>query len=298
MTEQTIVAVYDTPAHAELAVQDLLQAKVPEQSVHRHAREGSYAGSATTPAPRGEETGFWASLFGGEPDHDTAVYDRSVSSGSSAVTVKVPDDHVAAVMEILERHNPIDIDERAGSYGLAQTTAARAPVAGTAPAAATLATGTGATGTGATGSGASGTRATGTREQDGTIQLSEETLTVGKRVVNRGTTRIRRFVVETPVEEQVQLHDERVTVERRPVTDGRPATDSFSDRTIAVTETGEEAVVSKTARVVEEIGIRKESADRTETVRDTVRREDVEITKLPGEVGGSTYDTTTRKTGV
>ncbi len=55
----------------------------------------------------------------------------------------------------------------------------------------------------------------------GTIQLSEETLAVGKRVVNRGTTRIRRFVVETPVEEQVSLHDERVTIERRPVTDGR-----------------------------------------------------------------------------
>ena len=269
MTEQTIVAVYDTPAHAELAVQDLLQAKVPEQAIHRHAQEGSYAGSSTTAAPRGENIGFWASLFGGEPDHDTAVYDRSVSSGSSAVTVKVPDEHVAAVMDILERHAPIDIDERAGSYGLARSPAASPPAAG--PAAG--------------------------QGQDGRIQLSEETLAVGKRVVNRGTTRIRRFVVETPVEEQVSLRDERVTVEGRPVTDGRPAADSFSDRTIAVTESGEEAVVSKTARVVEEVGIRKEAADRTETVRDTVRREDVEVTRLPGE-GGSTYDTTTRKTGV
>ena len=275
MTDQTIVAVYDTPAHAELAVQDLLQANVPESAIHRHAQEGSYAGSSTTATTRTEEPGFWASLFGGEPDHDTTVYDRSVSSGSTAVSVRVPDDHVTAVMDILERHHPIDIDERAGSYGLTQTTTARASL----PVAAT------ATGANATADG-------------GTIQLSEETLAVGKRVINRGTTRIRRFVVETPVEEEVRLRDERVTIERHPVTDSRPVTDSFSEKMIEVTESAEEAVVSKTARVKEEIGIKKETADRTETIRDTVRREDVEIVKEPGDRTGSTYDTTTRKTGV
>ncbi len=289
MAEQTIVAVYDTPAHAELAVQDLLQANVPESAIHRHAQEGSYAGRSTTAAPRTEDTGFWSSLFGGEPDHDTAVYDRSVSSGSAAVTVKVPDEHVAAVMEILEAHKPIDIDERAGSYGLTQTASTPLPAANTVPRADAR----------AFDAQAASAKTSSARPTDGEkIQLSEETLSVGKRVVNRGTTRIRRFVVETPVEEQVRLHDEKVTIERRPVTDNRPVTDSFSDRTIAVTESGEEAVVSKTARVVEEIGIKKESADRTETVRDTVRREDVEITKLPGEPGGSAYDTKTRKTGV
>ena len=275
MTDQTIVAVFDTPAHAELAVQDLLTAKVPESAIHRHAKEGSYAGSATTAAPRTGDPGFWSSLFGGEPDHDTTVYDRSVSSGSNAVSVKVPDEHVAAVTDILERHNPIDIDERAGSYGLTQTTTTRAPVAAPAPAA--------------------GAR----KSNDETIQLSEETLAVGKRVVNRGTTRIRRFVVETPVEEQVRLHDEKVTVERRPVTDGRAVSGGdWADKTIEMTESAEEAVVSKTARVKEEIAIKKEATDRTETIRDTVRREDVEITKVPGDKTGSTYDTTTRKTGV
>ena len=54
---------------------------------------------------------------------------------------------------------------------------------------------------------------------DGTVQLSEETLAVGKRAINRGTTRVRRFVVETPIEEQVSLRDETVTIERRPVTE-------------------------------------------------------------------------------
>ena len=284
MTDQTIVAVYDTPAHAELAVQDLLQAKVPESAIQRHAQAGSYAGTSTAPMARpSEEKGFWSSLFGGEPDHDTAVYDRSVRDGATAVTVKVPEEHVANVMEILESHKPIDIDDRAVSYGLTQTTTTRTPLAGA---------------TGVTG--AAATKAT----DGGTLQLSEETLAVGKRVVNRGTTRIRRFVVETPVEEQVSLHEEHVTIDRHPVTDGRPVTDAdFSDRTVEMTETAEEAVVSKTARVREEISIRKDATDRTESVRDTVRREDVEIVTVPG--GATTTSTTAtevdplaRKSGV
>ena len=278
MTDQTIVAVYDTPAHAELAVQDLLAAKVPESAIHRHAQEGSYSGSSTVLTTRSEgEPGFWSNLFGGEPDHDTTVYDRSVSEGSTAVTVKVPEEHVDRVMDILESHKPIDIDERAGSYGLTQTTTTQTPLAATAQLA--------------------GAAATTTATDDGKLQLSEETLAVGKRVVNRGTTRIRRFVVETPVEQQVSLHDEKVTIERRPVTDGRPVSDSFSDKTIEVTETGEEAVVGKQARVVEEIDIRKQASDRTETVRDTVRREDVEIVKVPGETTttSTTVDPLTRK---
>jgi len=36
-------------------------------------------------------------------------------------------------------------------------------------------------------------------------------------------------------------------------------------------------VVSKTAHVAEEVVVRKESTERTETVRDDVRREQVEV---------------------
>ena len=269
MQDQTIVAIYDTPAHAELAVQDLLAANIPASAIHRHAQEGSYAGGATAPSVRDpDDKGFWASLFGGEPNDNTSVYDRSVSGGSSAVSVRVSDEDVTTVMDILERHDPIDIDERAESYGIAETTA-RTPIVGTAPAAVTTA-------------------------KDGVMQLSEETLAVGKRVINQGTTRIRRFVVETPVEQQVALHDERVTIERQPVMDDRTVSGAdFSDRTIEMTETAEEAVVSKTARVKEEISLKKEATERVETIRDTVRREDVEIVKVPGE--STTVDPLARK---
>ena len=253
MTEETIVAVFDTQAHADATVRDLEAAKVPISAISRHpSTTSAMTTTSTTPV---REPGFWSSLFGGEPDHDIAVYDRSVESGSHLVSVKVPEGHVSAVMAILERNNPIDIDDRAATYGLAQTTTTTQPMG----------------------------------SDGGTIQLAEESLVVGTRVVNRGGTRIRRFVVETPVEQDVTLHDEKVVVERRPVTDGRPVTDAdFSNKTIEMTETAEEAVVGKTARVVEEVALRKEAVDRTETVRDTVRKEEVEIEQIPATAASTT----------
>jgi uncharacterized protein (TIGR02271 family) len=137
---------------------------------------------------------------------------------------------------------------------------------------------------------------TGTADRAGegeAIPLTEETLAVGKRAVNRGTTRVRRYVVETPVEEQVVLRDKTVSIERRPVADARPVTNAdFTDKVVEVTETAEEAVVSKSAQVKEEVVIRKDATERTETVRDTVRREDVEITKEPGVGRSGSTDAT------
>ena len=46
--------------------------------------------------------------------------------------------------------------------------------------------------------------------------------------------------------------------------------------------------VSKTARVVEEVALRKEGSDRVETVKDTVRRQDIEIETVPGETTTTT----------
>jgi uncharacterized protein (TIGR02271 family) len=255
MNEETIVAVYDTEAHAAAAVRDLEAAHVPPEAISRHVGTESVSGSAVSGGNSAGGQGFWGSLFGGEPDHDTAVYDRSLESGSSVVTVRVPDEHVDGVTRILERHQPIDIDERAASLGLG---ANRTPAV----------------------AGMQGSQDTAALRNEGeeVIALSEEQLTVGKRLVNRGTTHIRRFVVETPVEENVTLHTERVSIDRRPASAGaRVDNADFTDRTIEVTETDEEAVVSKTARVKEEVVVHKEATDRVETVRDTVRRQDVEI---------------------
>ena len=258
MSDETIVAIFDTAAHAQAAVDDLLTANVPRDAITTHASTAATSATGTGSTMPVQKPGMWASLFGGEPDHNTAVYDQSVQHGSTVVTIKAPQQHVESVVMILDRHNPVDIDQRASSYGLTQT---------------------GGAAVGAT-SGGMGGRDT-TAGED-VIQLSEEQLVVGKRLINRGTTRIRRFVTEVPVEEQVTLRDETVKVERHPVTGNRPAPEAaFTDKTIEMTEMDEEAVVGKTAHVREEVGIRKEVADRVETVRDTVRREEVEVEKAP-----------------
>ena len=49
------------------------------------------------------------------------------------------------------------------------------------------------------------------------IPVYEEQLRVGKRDVSHGRVRIRSYVVETPVNEQVRLRSESVQVERKPV---------------------------------------------------------------------------------
>ena len=113
------------------------------------------------------------------------------------------------------------------------------------------------------------------------VPVVEEELKVGKRTVEGGGVRVSTHVTETPVQENVQLHEERVKVERRPA--GRAATaadTAFKEGTIEVTERLEEAVVTKQARVIEEVVISKESRDRTETVKDTVRRTDVDVEQV------------------
>jgi uncharacterized protein (TIGR02271 family) len=122
-------------------------------------------------------------------------------------------------------------------------------------------------------------------DQEGTtIPVVEEELSVGKRQVEHGTTRIHTRVEERPVEETVRLREERVVVERHPV--NRPATEAdlraSEAETIEITETVEEPVVSKQARVVEEVTVRKEAREHTETVRDTVRRKDVDVKPAGG----------------
>ena len=84
--------------------------------------------------------------------------------------------------------------------------------------------------------------------------------------------------METPVEREVSLHGERVTIERRKPSESSVPGHVFEERTVEVRETEEVPVVAKTARVVEEVAIRKEATERAETVRDTVRREEVEVT--------------------
>ncbi len=127
------------------------------------------------------------------------------------------------------------------------------------------------------GTGVAGTRGTGVGDSE-PLQVVEEELRVGKRQASGGNVRVRTYVKERPVEAQVDLQSERVTIERRPVDrEVTPGVAAFQERTIEAVERAEEAVVDKVARVKEEIALHKDVETRTETVRDTVRETEVEI---------------------
>jgi len=116
------------------------------------------------------------------------------------------------------------------------------------------------------------------RDNDQTIPVVEEQLRVGKREMGGGRVRVRSYVVETPVQQQVDLTNERVSVDRRPVDKPVSGTAAaFQDRTIEATERKEAPVVSKEARVTEEVRLRKDAETRRETVDDKVRSTKVEV---------------------
>jgi uncharacterized protein (TIGR02271 family) len=114
------------------------------------------------------------------------------------------------------------------------------------------------------------------------IPVIQEELKVGKREVQRGGVRIYQRVVETPVNETVGLREEHVNVERHAVDRPVSAADvnAFQETTIELRESAEEAVVEKTARVVEEVVVGKEVTQRQENISDTVRRTEVEVEQL------------------
>jgi uncharacterized protein (TIGR02271 family) len=121
-------------------------------------------------------------------------------------------------------------------------------------------------------------------EDDDTIEIAEEELRVGKRDVSGDTVRVRSHVVSEPVEEDVSLRREQVNVDRRPA--DRPAREGdFDEETIEMTETYEEPVVDKSARVIEEVVLRKNTDVVNETVRDTVRHTEVDVEDTGDDTG-------------
>ena len=224
----------------------------------------------------------------GVADTDADYYAEGLRQGGALVSVRVEDNHVDEAVEIMNRYAASDegssYDSGGDTTGLtdADTVAAadtdivdRADV-GTAD---TVDTGM------AAGTSTAADRSEGEQHLD----VVEERLNIGKREVQRGGTRVRRVVTERPVEEQVTLRDETIRVDRHPVdrTLSSADGDAFTEQTFEFTETDEEAVVAKEARVVEEVVVGKDVETRTETVRDTVRRADVEIEEIGQEYGQS-----------
>jgi uncharacterized protein (TIGR02271 family) len=235
----------------------------------------------------------------GVPEDESHVYAEGVRRGGSLVIARLADENVDRGLEIMSNYRPVDIDERGSQWrteGWSKYDESAGPYTGTGlTEAATSMRTTNESTTARTDLDTSSTLTGAARSGDETvIPIVEEQLSVGKREVERGGVRVRSYVVETPVEESVRLRDETINVERRAV--NRPAdvtADAFRDRTIELTETDEEAVVAKTARVVEEVVVSKDVTERTEQISDTVRRTEVDVENTTG-----TDRSTTGRTGV
>jgi uncharacterized protein (TIGR02271 family) len=199
------------------------------------------------------------------PDEDGHLYAEGLGRGHSLLVIRGAAGEHDRIMQVLGRFNPIDIDDHAAEWRKAGWSGVHPGKTAWDARQQTLTDSKTALG------------APETREE--VIPVFEERLKVGKRVMEQGHVRVRVYTVEHPVQEGVTLREERVAVERRPV--DRPASgmpdEAFKDRTIDVTTHREEPVIAKEARLKDEVVVRQEADQRTETVRDTVRQTEVEV---------------------
>jgi stress response protein YsnF len=222
----------------------------------------------------------------GVPYDDAHSYAEGVRRGGTLVVVESSDDRAERGMEILRRLHPVDIHERTAQWRQEGWTGYDANAI-TSTATSSTATATRRAQEQARSTARVADKGASTRRVEGqeeiAIPVVEEDISIGKREVERGHVRIFSRVTEQPVEESVRLREEKVTVERRPV--DRPATDAdfaaAGKEVIEMTETAEEPVISKRARVVEEVIVQKEVTEHTETVRGTERHTDVDVQRGP-----------------
>lgn len=244
--EKTLVAVFDDQSEAQRALEALSRAGFPNSRA-RLSSSGTTGGTTSiTSSDHDESIGEKIAHFFGFGERHQSLYSEAVRRGSCVLVVDAADDDEAErASDIIERYSPVDIDERESQWRQ------------------------------------SGWQPTAGSGDEAKIPIVEEQLQVGKREVQRGGIRVVSRIRETPVEETLNLREEHASVERRPV--DRPATASdnaFKEQSFEVRETSEEAVVGKTARVVEEVVVGKESSTREQKVKDTVRKTDVEVQQL------------------
>jgi len=237
---RTLTAFFDERDDAEEAVRSLRAIGVPDTSV-------SLLGGQQQSQSQYEEKGFWETL--GDmffPDEDRETYGEGLRRGGYLVTVRNLDAALLdRAVEILDDEGTVDLDERSARWRsegwragaddtLATQKSPSSPSSGPALASGDVKAGV---------QGGELTRAASseTETENKAIPIVEERLRVGKRDTNLGRVRVRSYVVEEPVEEQVTLRQERVKVERRPVDQVISGRENvFQDRIIEAEEHAED----------------------------------------------------------
>ena len=311
--QHTLVAVFDNRTDAQKALEDIVASGFSRQMAR--LSEGDPTGQSSlqsTSAGRPSSSGssaddgsigssiknFFSDMFGSDRTQDAQMYSEAVTRGHYVLTVTADSEpEVERAADIVERYGPIDIDEhsqqwspgamggqdsaRMGSGGMQQS-------AGMSQQSGMQQSGMGQSAQPLQGAGLQGAQYQDSQQRAGDTQaipVIQEELKVGKREVQRGGVRVYQRVVETPVNETVGLREEHVNVERHAVDRPVSAADlnAFQETTIELRESAEEAVVEKTARVVEEVVVGKEVTQRQENISDTVRHTEVQIEQLTPE---------------
>jgi uncharacterized protein (TIGR02271 family) len=268
MTSRKIVAVFESRDAAENARSSLLELGLHQDHISI-ADQQSGQRTVRSPAAHGS---FWAhikEMF--MPDEDRSTIEESIRRGEYVVVATVDDTRADEAIARLERAGAVDLNDREAQWRTGGSTAASVP------------NDTRNSDVAETQVGSEAARPSIGDGAEDTIPVIEERLRVGKREVNRGSVRVRSYIVEEPVHEEVRLRDEHVDIERRPVNapvrpvvKGSPD-DLLQERTIEVTESAEQAVIGKEARVTEEVVVSKSSDERVENIDDTVRHTRVEV---------------------
>lgn len=255
---QTVVGIFDKTSKAQDAVEALVSKGFDRSNIDMSAGGTMATGNNTDFKlnDREEESGvskFFKNLFGND-DTEAARYNSYAAKSEAVVTVYASSaDDAEKAADILDDNGAVDLDTQAGGYGNNAESL--------------------------TGGMDNANMTTDTSNVNKAIPIIEESLEVGKRTVQTGGMRLRSRIVEHDVEEQLKLREENVQVKRNTV--DRPATDAdfaaFKEGQIEMVEHAEVPVVSKQARVVEEVSLGKEVNERNETVRDTVRKTEVDV---------------------
>lgn len=234
----TVIGVFESAGAASAAEQALRAAGFPSTAIFDRESLAETSGNEG----RGL-MGFLRDLFRADDHPDARPYAQAIDQGNCIVSAEVGSaDEALRATTILEDAGALDVDAQAG-VGTRRTTTEAA-----------------------------------TGEASRVIPVVQEELKVGKRQVERGRVRVYTRTVELPVEQDVTLREETVVVERRPVSRTADVNERMpQERVFEVRTTGEEPVVERTARVVEEVEVAKVVQERTEKVRDRVRRTDVEV---------------------
>jgi uncharacterized protein (TIGR02271 family) len=218
---------------------------------------------------------------------DAQLYAEGVRRGETLLTVQVEDAEVSRTRDLLNQYNPTDVHGEATSWrsqGWSRFDESSTP---TTEEYQTYRTSRSSS---STGLGASATPTTRTEDGKMVLPVVEEQVDVSKREVEKGRVHVYTEVTERPVSTDVSLRQENVTVERRPA--DRPVSSAdaaFREQDIELTEKSEQAVINKSARVVEEVVVGKDVTQQSQTVSDTVRRTDVHVER--DDSGFNNYDT-------